>query len=219
MYFSLPKPAVLAFLFTSIVYLVVVSFISYPLTTFLKPIPIACLIIGVVQSNLLRSAKILMVLALGFSLVGDIVLTLPIQLVLEFGIGCFFLAHCCYITLFLKSYQYRIAHIIYFSPVLLFSAIFSYIILPHLGTMLVPVIGYFFVLILMVFTAFQVKNQCLVIALGALSFLLSDSILSYNLFVMPELNVRVVVMLSYYFAQLLLTLGLVGIYNNQSLSH
>lgn len=209
---SLPRPTVFAFLFTSALYLACVSYISFPLTTFLKPIPIICLIIGVLQTDLIRWAKILIITALGFSMLGDIVLSLPIKLQVELGIGCFLLAHCCYIFLFLNNYKFNLSHLFYFLPVILYSCFILYIILPNLGTLTIPVIIYFCIILLMVFSAFQVKSQRLMMAVGGISFLLSDSILAYNMFVLPQVDMIIVIMFDYYLAQLLLTLGFAKIY-------
>lgn len=209
---TLPKHAVLAFLFTAMIYLVFVSFITYPLTTLLKPIPIVCLISGVLQTNTLPRAKTIIALALGFSLLGDVVLTMPVSLALELGIGCFLLAHCFYITLFLKAFKYRFAHLVYYLPILFLMIYCAKVLMPSLGPLLIPVLIYFCILMLMVFSAFQVKQQELIVSAGALSFMLSDLTLAFNLFVYPQINVRIFIMFSYYIAQLLLTWGLVKIY-------
>ncbi len=212
MTFSLPRPTVLAFLFTSFLYLACVSYISFPLTTFLKPIPILCLMIGVLQTDLIPWAKKLLLTALGFSLLGDIILSLPITLQMELGILCFLLAHCCYIFLLLKNYKFNLLHLVYFIPVIIFSGFMISILLPHLGALKIPVIIYFFVLLFMVLSAFQVKTQRLLMAVGALSFMLSDSILAYNMFVMPQVDMIIVIMFDYYLAQFLLTLGFTKMY-------
>ncbi|TIE17501.1 lysoplasmalogenase, partial [Legionella pneumophila] len=68
---SFSKPVSWIFLFTAVIYLVSVSFIQYPVTTVLKPIPIACLIFGVFRNSLLLSAKVFLILALVFSFAGD----------------------------------------------------------------------------------------------------------------------------------------------------
>ncbi|HFR5453750.1 TPA: lysoplasmalogenase family protein, partial [Legionella pneumophila] len=107
MTYSFSKPVSWVFLFTAVIYLVSLSFIQYPATTVLKPIPIVCLIVGVFRTFLPLLAKIFLILALVFSLAGDVVLTLPVALQLELGIGCFLLAHCFYIALFLKSFQFN----------------------------------------------------------------------------------------------------------------
>ena len=209
---TLPKHILLAFLFTAMIYLGLVSFISYPLTTLLKPTPIICLIIGVLQMNILPRAKTLIVLALSFSLLGDLVLTLPVSLTLELGIGCFLLAHCFYITLFLKAFRYRFSHFVYYLPVLLLMIICANILIPTLGSFLIPVVIYFCILMFMVFSAFQVNQQGLIVGIGALSFMVSDLTLGFNLFVYPQINVRIFIMFSYYIAQLLLTWGLVKMF-------
>lgn len=209
MTYSFPKPAAWAFLFTAFIYLISVTFITYPLTTFLKPIPILCLIIGVLQSNLLKWAKGILVIALGFSMLGDIVLTLPIKLTLELGIGCFLLAHCFYISLFLKSFEYNRFHLICFLPVLVLMITAACLLLPHLDALLIPVMVYFCILLLMAFSAFQVKRETLIIGSGALLFLISDLTLAFNLFLYPDVDVRIFVMFTYYAAQFFLTWGLV----------
>ncbi|MCL9682714.1 lysoplasmalogenase [Legionella maioricensis] len=216
---TLPKHALLAFLFTAMIYLGLLSFITYPLTTLLKPIPIICLIIGTLHMNILPRAKTLIVFALSFSLLGDVVLTLPVSLTLELGIGCFLLAHCFYITLFLKVFEYRFSHFVYYLPVLLLMIVCAGILIPALGSLLIPVIIYFCILLLMVFSAFQVNQQGLIISAGALSFMVSDLTLGFNLFVYPQINVRIFIMLSYYLAQLLLIWGLVKIFRQAEPLH
>jgi uncharacterized membrane protein YhhN len=212
MTYNVPKHAVFAFLFTAVLYLTFLSFISYPLTTLLKPIPLVCLIIGVLRTELLIGVKTLLVTALGFSFLGDIVLTLQVPLVLEVGIGCFLLAHCFYIALFLKAYKFRISHFLCYVPILLWMIVFAAFLIPYLGSLLIPVLIYFCILMLMVFSAFQVTQQGLVIAFGALCFMVSDLTLAYNLFAYPQLNVSIFIMFTYYMAQLLLTWGLTNLY-------
>ncbi|WP_298625344.1 lysoplasmalogenase [uncultured Legionella sp.] len=215
MTYSLPKPASYAFLFSAALYLVLVSFIGFPLNTVLKPIPIAFLIVGVLLSSIAPGARFMIVAALTFSLLGDVVLTLPIVLQLEIGIGCFLLAHCFYIGLFFKSYQYNELHLLYFFPVLLLMSFIAYFMLPYLGDLLIPVMVYFCVLMLMAFFAFQVKEEGIAIISGALFFLMSDFTLALNLFIYPQSDVRIFVMFTYYVAQFLLTWGLVCLYKRE----
>lgn len=216
MTYSFSKPIIYAFVATAIFYLASVSFIQYPITTVLKPIPIICLLLGVLQSVLIPWTKRLQIMALGFSLAGDIILTLPISLALELGIGFFLLAQCCYITLFVKSFYFRMSRCMYYLPVLLCSGVLAFILIPHMGAMLIPVLIYFSVLLIMVFTAFQVHQSGMFFIFGALNFLISDSILAVNLFLNPHWNVKIIVMLTYYTAQLLLTWGLVILYKKRS---
>lgn len=212
MTYSLSKPAGTAFLITAIIYLFLVCFISYPVNTILKPLPLVCLIIGVLQTDVRQWPKTLILIALGFSLLGDIVLTLPIKLQIELGIGCFLLAHICYITLFLKSFKFNKVHFLYYVPVLVMMGAIAYTIIPYLGALVIPVMIYFCVLVFMVFSAFQVKREAFCIGSGALFFMISDLTLALNLFIYPQTDVRIFVMFTYYVAQFLLTWGLVSIY-------
>lgn len=211
MFAHFPRPALLAFLCTAIVYLGCVSFISYPLTTLFKPVPIMCLLIGVWQSPLSNAGKTILCLALLFSLVGDVVLTLPIKMQLEVGIVCFFLAHCAYIGLLVRDCNYTQSKLLYFVPALIYSALALYFILPHLGAFLIPVCIYFTALLLMVFFATQTAIAHTETTLGGYFFLISDTVLAYSLFVQPELNATLPVMFTYYLAQLFLAVGCVRI--------
>ncbi len=189
-------------------YLLLLPFIHYPLTTFLKPIPIFLLMLFVWQAQISKSR--LLLTALGFSLLGDVVLTLPMKGGLEAGILAFMGAHLSYIGLFLKDWKLQRQRVIYFLPVLLF-VIGAFIYLwPFFGVMQKPVSVYLCLITLMVFCAFQVKQNALTIIPGAILFLLSDFILSLDLFVlsMPVL-LGIFIMLFYYLAQLLLVKGLV----------
>ncbi|TAL64993.1 MAG: lysoplasmalogenase [Legionella sp.] len=196
-----------AFLCTAILYLACVSFISYPLTTIFKPIPILCLLIWVWHSELQHPSKALLMAALGFSLIGDIVLTLPIAQQVELGIVCFLLAHCCYIALFIKQFSFNKKRVFYIVPLIVYSALLFYIVFPHLGPLLVPVCVYFAILFVMVFLTTQVSEYPFYLLLGGVSFLISDSVFAYNLFVNPGLNLTLLVMLSYYLAQFMITVG------------
>ena len=84
-------------------------------------------------------------------------------LVLELGIGCFLLAHGFYITLFLKAFKYRFSHLVYYLPILLMIYCAKFL-MPSLGPFLIPVSVYFCILMLMVLSAFQVKQQGLIVS-------------------------------------------------------
>lgn len=209
----LPRPAAVAFFLTAIFYLLLVSFIQYPLTTLIKPIPILCLLMSVVNTAILPPwTKIILSFALFFSILGDVVLTLPMGLALQGGILSFLLVHCCYITLFIQRFDFRLGRLICFLPVLGLSLVVFYELYFHLDSLFVPVVIYFSMLLLMVLTAFLVKGPNGFLKAGAVSFWLSDSVLALGLFVMPTLEIRVFVMLTYYIAQFLIVSGIFKTY-------
>ncbi|KTD13606.1 transmembrane protein [Legionella gratiana] len=202
------KITLLLILLSMIFYLLLLPFIQYPITTVLKPIPIILLILYALQVTLEQPTKCLLLGALSFSVIGDIVLTLPTKAALQAGILAFMVTHCTYISLFLKSSQFQKKNVISFLPVLIFVLIGSYFLWPYLGEMKKPVSLYLFLLTFMVFCSFQVMQQSLIIRLGACLFLLSDFTLALDLFVLtPNKPLDVVIMLLYYLAQLLLVVG------------
>ncbi|KTD70898.1 lysoplasmalogenase [Legionella tucsonensis] len=205
-----PFKITMPFVLLSIVlYLLLLSFIQYPLTTLLKPIPIVLLILFVFQVNPNKHIKRLLFLALGFSLIGDVFLTLPIKTALQIGILAFMATHCSYISLFLKNLQFQRKNLLAFLPVLLFVLISFYFLSPYLGEMKIPVAVYLCLLTLMVFCSFQVKQQSLLLRTGACLFLLSDFVLSLDLFILSHNRpIAVLIMLLYYSAQVLLVIGI-----------
>lgn len=211
------KSSAWAFVLTAAVYLVSLTFISYPYTTLLKPLPIVCLIVGVCLANLPKLVKLLLACALACSLIGDVVLTLPIKLQLEFGIGSFLIAHCFYITLFVRSFCFNSRQLLYFLPILVVMLLIALKLVPVLGDLLIPVMIYILVLMTMVFTSFQVQKERLLLGSGALLFVLSDMTLALSLFLYTNMDARLVIMFTYYAAQFLLTSGLVGLYKSNPL--
>ncbi|KTD58629.1 transmembrane protein [Legionella sainthelensi] len=204
--FKIPLPLILG---SMIFYLILLPFIQYPITTLLKPIPIILLLLYTSQTTLEQPIKRLLIGALSFSFMGDIVLTLPIKAALQAGILAFMATHCTYISLFLKEGQFHKKNFFSFLPILVFVLIGGYFLWPYLGEMKKPVSLYLFLLTFMVFCSFQVKQQSLLIRLGACLFLLSDFTLSLDLFVLtPSKSFAVLIMFLYYLAQFLLVVGI-----------
>ncbi|KTD40255.1 lysoplasmalogenase [Legionella parisiensis] len=204
--FKITMPFVLL---SMILYLLLLSFIQYPLTTLLKPIPIALLMFFVFQVNPEKQIKRLLLLALGFSLLGDVFLTLPIKMAVQVGILAFMATHCSYISLFLKNLQFQRKNLFAFLPILLFVLISFYFLSPYLGEMKLPVAVYLCLLTLMVFCSFQLKQHSLLLRTGACLFLLSDFVLSLDLFILSHNKpIAVLIMLLYYIAQALLVVGI-----------
>lgn len=195
-----------------IFYLLALPFIYYPVTTLLKPIPILLLGLFTLRVQTYSSSRTLLLCALGFSALGDVILTLPGSFALYPGILLFMLAHYCYIRVFIKEGIFRYQRMLLFLPWGLFIVIASHYLWPYLGAMKVPVLIYISVLSCMVFCSFQVKNQLLFMVSGASFFLLSDACLAIDLFIVPnQLLIAVAIMAFYYMAQFLLVMGITKI--------
>lgn len=206
---QLSKKTMTLIMLTIALYLFSLPFIQYPLTTLFKPLPILLLILFILQASLKDQNKTLVLTALGFSLLGDTVLTLPIKTALQAGICLFMLTHIAYISLFLRNAQFSKQHSAFFLPILVFVAVGFYYLSPYLGEMKIPVTVYMCLLCLMVFFSFQVKQHSLLISGGATLFLLSDFSFALKEFVVPDNKpIAILIMFLYYGAQFLLTIGI-----------
>lgn len=208
---------VIAYLFTSTLYIVLLSQSSYPFQWLIKVIPILLLLL---PASGIRPRKLCFLLcgALGASGSGDIFLALPIEHSFTLGLASFFIAHCLYIGTFLlvktshdnpqrNPTQANKPVVFPVLAIIGFALTMGIIILPHTGSMFVPVAAYLCIITGMGLSAFMLRMPRLT-KVGVISFLLSDATLAYNLFNGPVASASVVVMSTYYLAQLLIVYGL-----------
>jgi uncharacterized membrane protein YhhN len=127
------------------------------------------------------------------------------------GLGSFLLAHLCYIISFKKKPQKRIKE---FWPIILslYASILLVFLFPYLKEMKIPVLIYAVVISVMMYSALKTQNRNLMI--GALLFLISDTLLSVNLFVKPLMILNLLVMITYVLAQWFLVRGMLLSKNN-----
>ena len=123
------------------------------------------------------------------------------------GLGSFLLAHLFYIISFKKKLQKRISK---FWPIILslYASILLVILFPYLKEMKIPVIIYAVVIATMMYNALKTHNRNLII--GALLFLISDTLLSVYLFLQPLMILNLLVMATYILAQLFLVSGMIS---------
>ena len=156
-------------------------------------------------------------LALVFSLLGDIFLLFD-QISATFfvlGLGSFLLAHICYAFCFYLQRSSRIRLDFWIMTLLLTSygvALYS-ILYIHLGNIKIPVALYILFILLMVITAYNRKGNVsdkgfFLVFIGALSFIISDSLLAINKFLIPLPYSNFLVMGTYATAQYLIIRGL-----------
>ena len=156
--------------------------------------------------------------ALFFSWVGDILLIFQPKDEIFFllGLSAFLLAHIFYIVFF---HNIRIREGIKSSWLLLLLVVIYYAILitilsPYLGKMKLPVCIYGIVISFMFLLAMHmlfIKNKTAGywMMIGALLFVMSDSILAINKFYQPFEFAGIIIMLTYGLAQLFITQGAV----------
>ena len=182
-----------------------------------KPLLVFSLIIFFLKQNLHQDTKTkqLVLSALIFSLLGDILLMFTETNSLFFigGLLAFLTAHVMYILIFLKKRNNTKKALPFMLLLLVYAIGLFYFLKDGLGDLFIPVIIYMFVILMMVNTAFLrqgnvPKNSYILVFLGALFFITSDSLLALNKFYHPLPLANVWIMTTYAFAQLFIVLGL-----------
>lgn len=203
----------LFFLGFATLYVVLQFFIRFPVSTAFKILPIMVLMAIAACATLPPWSKKNLLIAIGLSALGDVALTLPLRLQLELGLGFFVLAHCAYSILFVRTIASAdkplwlpLWRSSLFIVLPLISAGVFYSLYPYLGPMFLPVCLYILVLTAMSLTAVLISSM---VTLGAMIFMLSDSLIAWSEFVYPNFNAAASIMITYYLAQWLIVYGFV----------
>lgn len=160
------------------------------------------------SGSLSTTSSCLMFGALCFCLLGDTLLLFETLFV--FGLAAFLLAHIGFIVVFVRTYGVRLSWI----PTAIIgcaAAGYFYLLFPHLGALTVPVAVYLSVIISMVVLAVGMASysgtsvaRC--VALGAIVFAISDSVIAYNKFLHPVWWSTLVILSLYWLAMTLLAI-------------
>lgn len=159
--------------------------------------------------------------ALFFCWAGDVLLLKQADAEIFFmlGLAAFLLGHLLYILAYRelrwkdgglkRAQKLRVSF-----PVALVGTSLILLLLPYLGSLLIPVIGYAFVLMGMVMAAFfrygrSSPDSFWLVAAGAILFMISDSALAINKFYMPFAYSGPLIMLTYISAQYLMVEGII----------
>ncbi len=149
----------------------------------------------------------LLSLALLFSAAGDVFLALDRVRLFVPALASFLLAHLAYLVLFVKHRarpSWRQWLLI--AVLLIYAAIMLAVLTPGLGKLLLPVYGYVAAIIAMGMAALALPAKPLV-GLGAVSFILSDSLIALDKFVEPIAWAGPAIWITYVAAQVLILLG------------
>jgi uncharacterized membrane protein YhhN len=196
------KSIEMTFWLSAILFIVLLPYTPSALTTILKIVPIAMLAILVFTSTGdWRRYGILV--ALAFSAGGDIFMETEYFI---FGLASFLIAHICYLVVFCRNIEFNLLRVLLALTIVSSTFISASLLSPNLGELAVAVYFYIGVIALMGITAsLGAKNHPLVI-LGALAFMISDSIIAFDRFNAPIDNARYAIIITYYLAQYLLTI-------------
>ena len=194
------------------------------LAVFSKPLLLPCLILAAYSAKAFPTKKLL-IIALLFSWLGDVLLIFTERAELYFilGLVSFLISHVFYIVLFFKQDSSKPMKKGVFAIGALFVAVylgsFLSVIIPYLGDLKMPVIVYGSVISIMLVTAIRgaliwKSNANLLILLGAIAFVASDSLLAFNKFYTPYAYASSLIMITYLVAQYCITRGILQLNGN-----
>ena len=149
--------------------------------------------------------------ALALSTLGDVLLDLDPVGLFVFGLGSFLVAHLVYISVFIQN-RHRtvplgVPRVLLAVGVLLYSVAVSGWLLPSLGNLIVPVAIYMCAITAMVISAILGRFENPWVAVGAILFLISDSLLAVNKFKTPVPYRDFLVWSTYYTGQYGIAIG------------
>jgi len=178
-----------------------------PLKFVLKPGTIVLMIVWVATARGGTNTYRNWIMAgLALSAVGDAFLLMKDDRWFVYGVFSFLLAHVLYIAAFATRLKFGKLHALAVVPI----AVYSFLLLRAIhggmfgeegsgGGMWIPVVVYVVVISLMAFSAVMTRSGTAII--GAVLFIISDSLLAWNKFVAPFEWAGYAVMITYYLAQ------------------
>lgn len=190
----------------AVVFIAALPFQPYAGNFVIKAIPaisLAALALIAVRG---MTGKLLFV-SLLFCAAGDVALELEAGKYFIVGLGLFLIAQIMFIVTFSRDFKMQRSKIPIISILAIYALAIAAIMTPSLKEMAIPVYCYLVVITLMgIFAALRgAKNKFTLY--GAASFIVSDSIIAINKFMVPVPAVDYIVMVAYYLAIFLIVYG------------
>jgi uncharacterized membrane protein YhhN len=156
--------------------------------------------------------RVLILLSLLSALVADTLLMIEEVDLLKNGMIYFIIGHVFYVFAFSGNITFKSWNILLIAVLVVLSFLYIRVLMKTAGKMIIPVISYVIILDLMVYFAVTglnngVSRSGLLVASGAVLFMVSDFILSVNAFVKPIPSSTVFTWLLYAPAQFLFVLS------------
>lgn len=190
----------------ALVYLFNLNSGPYLFDFLIKSLPI--FILGLlVYFNLKNSKGLLVSLGLFFSGVGDVILEIDAVTMFVYGMLAFAVAHLFYISVFLRQVKLTVWRVVAVVILLCYSLVLGYILYPNTGAMYTPLIIYLGIILMMAISATLGSKNGFLIALGSWLFIISDSLIAINRFILPFQSSGLWIMITYYAAQGLIAYG------------
>lgn len=153
--------------------------------------------------------KVILLIALVFSMTGDVLLAFGSDYFV-FGLAAFLLAQLSYAVRFSFDFCWNKERLVWIALLVISMLSVSIFVLPATGDLQLPVGAYMVAIFSMGFTAcFRRGSQFMMPAIGAFIFITSDSLIAINKFLIEIPHASILIMVSYYSAQYLITQGLI----------
>lgn len=198
-----------AFLLFGAAYIALLPVRSYPGSFIVKALPVLSLALLALRSVTGIRGRLLAT-ALVLSAGGDIAMALGEGgTYFMAGLVLFLCAHLVYTAVFAMDLRWQRSRIPVVMLLVLYSAAMGYFLRPSLGPMMLPVFFYLTVITAMAVLAALRASPNRLVLIGALLFVVSDSLLAVNKFRAPLPAADLLVMVTYYAAQFGIAWGFV----------
>ena len=185
-----------------------------------KPLLLPALIILLASATGNVPGKKIMLIALFFSWMGDVLLMFESRhaLFFIFGLVCFLTTHILYIIYFMSIRSEKISLLKKYPLLIVLVAAYGvslvWLLFPHLADLKIPVMVYAAVICTMLLCSLHILYKVnrpanILYVSGALFFVMSDSLLAVNKFYQPLAYAGVFIMLTYCLAQYLIVRGFI----------
>ncbi len=185
-----------------------------------KPLLLPALIMLLASATGNVPGKKIMLVALFFSWMGDVLLMFESRhaLFFIFGLVCFLTTHILYIIYFVSNGSEKLSLLKKYPLLIVLVAAYGvllvWLLFPHLADLKIPVMIYAAVICTMLLCSLHIfykvnKPANILYVSGALFFVLSDSLLAVNKFYQPLAYAGVFIMLTYCLAQYLIVRGFI----------
>jgi uncharacterized membrane protein YhhN len=190
----------------AIIFIGLLPFEPYPGNFVIKAIPAISLAVLALIAISGSRGKLLFT-SLLFCAAADIALEMAAGKYFVIGLGLFLIAHILLIVTFSRDFKFQKAKIPVIILLIIYSKMMAFVLTPSLKEMAIPVYIYMAAIMLMgIFASLRASKNDFTLY-GAISFIVSDSVLAINKFMMPVVAVDYVVMITYYLALFLIVYG------------
>ncbi len=210
----------LLFILTGLAYLALIPFRPYLLDPVIKIIPILILFFAA-YSQLSGKLRMITLLGIIFCGMGDVFLTLSFSDNFVMGLGAFLTGHLFYVACFygFANKQHLVQKVFLITLISGVTTSMAVLVLPLAGELVIPVAVYICVIASMGIFATISWRKSFTHVIGALFFIVSDSMIAWNMFLEPIPYSRHLIMFTYYTAQLFIISGILKMFTERQINH